>query len=105
MAQHGFRGGAGIFISKHFTKQNLTSIEPDSIIMSDNPSIPLPTEDFSLAEFIKIESIFVRHRNILMVRGQFTPIYTDYYIHLMEQNLRHKEELDQKLKDLMALLG
>jgi molecular chaperone Hsp33 len=72
--------------------------------MSDTPSMPEPTEDFSVAEFIKVESIFVRHRNILMVHAQFTPIYTDYYIHLMEQNLRHKEELDQKLKDLMALL-
>lgn len=72
--------------------------------MSDTPSIPEPSEDFSLAEFIKVESIFIRHKNVLMVRAQFTPIYTDYYLHLMEQNLRHKEELDQKLKDLMALL-
>lgn len=57
-----------------------------------------------VAEFTKIESIFVRHRNALMVRGQFTPIFTDYYLHLMEHKLRHKEELDSRLKDLMALL-
>lgn len=54
-------------------------------------------------EFTKVESIFVRYRNVLMVRAQFTPIYTDYYLHLMEQKLRHKEELDQQLKDMLAL--
>ncbi len=64
-----------------------------------------PEEDHNIGEFTKVESIFVRHRNVLMVRGQFTPIYTDYYIHLMEQKLRHKEGLDQKLKDLMSLLA
>ena len=35
-------------------------------------------------EYTKIESIFVRHRNALVLRGQFTPIYTDYYLHLMQ---------------------
>ncbi len=34
-------------------------------------------------DFTTIESIFVRHRNALLLRGQFTPIYTDYYLHLM----------------------
>ena len=34
-------------------------------------------------DFTKIESIFVRHRNCLLLRGQFTDIYTDHYLHLM----------------------
>ncbi len=77
--------------------------------MSDTPpSTPEQPENqpenLSVEEFTKVESIFVRHRNVLLVRAQFTPIYTDYYLHLMEQKLRHKEELDQKLKDLMAVL-
>ena len=55
-------------------------------------------------EFTKIESIFVRNRNALMVRGQFTPIYTDYYLHLMENNLRHKEQLDTIIKEKLAFL-
>lgn len=55
-------------------------------------------------EFTKVESTFVRHRNVLMVRAQFTSIYTDYYVHLMDQKVRHKADLDQKLKDLMAVL-
>jgi molecular chaperone Hsp33 len=58
----------------------------------------------SVAEFTKIESIFVRHRNALLVRGQFTPMFTDYYLHLMEHRLRTPGELDQMLKDTLAML-
>lgn len=61
-----------------------------------------PAEQMMVEDFTKVESIFVRHRNVLMVRAQFTPIYTDYYLHLMEQKIRHKENLDGTLKDLMA---
>lgn len=59
----------------------------------------------TVEEFIKIESIFVRHRNALVIRGQFTPIYTDYYLHLMQHGIRHPEDLDQMLKDAMAMLA
>lgn len=55
-------------------------------------------------EFTKIDSIFVRHRNALLLRGQFTPIYTDYYLHLMQHGIRPPAELDQMLKDTLAML-
>lgn len=55
-------------------------------------------------EFTTIESVFVRERNALLVRGQFTPIYTDYYLHLMQHGIRHPEELDNMLKDQLAML-
>ncbi len=55
-------------------------------------------------EFTKIESIFVRHRNALLLRGQFTPIYTDYYLHLMQHGVHPPAELDQMLKDSLAML-
>lgn len=58
----------------------------------------------SVEEFTKIESIFVRHRNALLVRGQFTPIYTDYYLHLMQHGIRHQQELDQMLKDGLTMI-
>lgn len=58
-----------------------------------------PTEDFTT-----IESVFVRHRNALLLRGQFTPLYTDYYLHLMQHGIRHPAELDQMLKDAMTVL-
>lgn len=58
-----------------------------------------------VSEFTTIESIFVRHRNALLVRGQFTPIYTDYYLHLMQHSIRPPAELDQMLKDSLAMLA
>jgi molecular chaperone Hsp33 len=62
----------------------------------------MPTE--SVEEFTKIESVFVRKRNALLLRGQFTPIYTDYYLHLMQHGIRHAPDLDQMLKDALAML-
>jgi molecular chaperone Hsp33 len=59
----------------------------------------------SAEEFTTIESIFVRHRNALLLRGQFTPIYTDYYLHLMQHGVRPPGELDQMLKDTLAMLA
>lgn len=57
-----------------------------------------------VAEFTKLESIFVRERNCLLVRGDFSPIFTDYYLHLMDIGERHSEVLDTSLKDLLAVL-
>lgn len=54
--------------------------------------------------FTVVESVFVRHRNALVLRGQFTPIFTDYYLHLMQHGIRHPAELDQMLKDQLAML-
>ncbi|MBC8128349.1 MAG: Hsp33 family molecular chaperone HslO [Gloeobacteraceae cyanobacterium ES-bin-144] len=59
----------------------------------------------SAEEFTTIESIFVRHRNALILRGQFTSIYTDYYLHLMQHSIRHTVELDQMLKDSLTMLA
>jgi molecular chaperone Hsp33 len=53
-------------------------------------------------EFTRIESVFVRHRNVLLLRADFGAIYTGYYLHLMEQRLRNQARLDQLLKDMIA---
>ncbi len=55
-------------------------------------------------ESTTVESFFVRHRNVLMIRGSFAPIYTDYYLHLMQHGLRNPELLDTTLKDALAML-
>ena len=61
--------------------------------------------DFEAAEeTTSIESVFVRRRNILMLRGRLSPVYTDYYLHLMQHGLRNPDSLDETLKDLMAML-
>jgi molecular chaperone Hsp33 len=52
-----------------------------------------------------IQSVFVRHRNALLLRGQFTALYTDYYLHLMHHHIRHAPELDQMLKDTLAMMA
>ncbi|MBK1833481.1 Hsp33 family molecular chaperone HslO [Roseibacillus ishigakijimensis] len=52
----------------------------------------------------RVESIFVRHRNTLMVRANFCDIFTDHYLHLADQNLRYPPELDHKLKELYVAL-
>jgi molecular chaperone Hsp33 len=59
-----------------------------------------PAEDPTL-----VDSIFVRKRNALLLRGQFTPLYTDYYLHLMKHGIRHPAELDLMLKDSLAILA
>ncbi len=60
--------------------------------------------DQPLSEFTTVESIFVRHRNALLLRGQFTPVYCDYYLHYMQHGIRPPGEIDQMLKDSLAML-
>ena len=52
----------------------------------------------------RIESIFIRHRNVLMVRGNFTDIFTDHYLHLADQDLRYRPEIDHRLKELYVAI-
>lgn len=53
-------------------------------------------------EFTKVESIFVRHRNALLIRAQLTPIYTDHYLHMMENKIKPAQKLDEMLKDMLG---
>jgi molecular chaperone Hsp33 len=63
-----------------------------------------PEQIEGIEEYVRVESIYVRHRNVLAVRGHFPPLYTDYYLHLMQHGIRHPAELDQMLKDFLAAL-
>lgn len=56
----------------------------------------------AVEEYTTIESIFIRHRNCLMLRGKFTPIYTDYYLQLMQHGLQQPQKLDWIFKELIA---
>src|SRR6056297_1594322 len=55
-------------------------------------------------EPIEIRCYFVRERNALAVRGEFSSIYTDYYLHLMQHRIRYGEEQDNILKDGLAAM-
>lgn len=55
-------------------------------------------------EPIEVRCYFVRERNALAVRGEFSSIYTDYYLHLMQHQLRYDEGFDLLLKESLAAL-
>ena len=52
---------------------------------------------------IEVRSYFVRNRNALAVRAEFSQLFVDYYLHLMDNELRNEPEADKMLKD--ALVG
>lgn len=56
-------------------------------------------EDTSI---VPVRSFFVRNRNALLVRGHFSPLFMDYYLHLMQHGLRNDKEADEMIKDLLA---
>ena len=53
---------------------------------------------------VEIRSFFVRKRNALLVRGRMSPVYLDYYLHLMQHQLKNEDPADSMLKDLLAAL-
>lgn len=53
-------------------------------------------------EYVTIRSIFVRHRNCLVLQGHFSPLFTDYYLNLMQHGHRNEEPFDTMFKELLA---
>lgn len=51
---------------------------------------------------VEVRSYFVRKRNALLVRGRFSPLYLDYYLHLMQHQLKYEERADGMLKEALA---
>lgn len=45
---------------------------------------------------------FVRHRNAVIVRGDLGPLFTDYYLHLADNQLRYTPEQDAIFKNGLA---
>lgn len=62
----------------------------------------MPQAPESVAEFTTVESVFVRGRNCLLLRADFSPLFVDYYLHLMQHKLRNEETEDGVLKQLLA---
>ncbi len=54
---------------------------------------------------VEIRSYFVRGRNALVARGEFSPIYIDYYLHRADHDLVYSNEHDAMLKDALAALA
>lgn len=45
---------------------------------------------------------FIRHRNVLLVRGDLSPLFVDYYLHLADHQLKPEPAHDRLLKSLLA---
>ncbi len=54
---------------------------------------------------VELRSYFVRRRNCLLVRGRFTDLYMDYYLHLMQHGLQNDEPQDSMLKEALAAMA
>ncbi len=54
---------------------------------------------------VDVQSYYVRQRNALLVRAKFSPLYMDYYLHLMQHGIKHEKDLDDKLKTALAALA
>jgi molecular chaperone Hsp33 len=77
--------------------RTLTSYRLHAVEAEDTPS----NDPFST---IEIRSYFVRGRNALAVRGQFAPLYVDYYLHLSQHNLKLSQFQDGVMKDGLTAL-
>ncbi len=56
------------------------------------------------ASVTEVRTYFVRGRNALLARGDFEPLYIDYYLHLADYGLRYEGQSDQMFKEVLAAL-
>lgn len=53
---------------------------------------------------IEVRTYFVRGRNALVARAEFSPLYIDYYLHRADHDLVYENEHDAMLKEALAAL-
>jgi molecular chaperone Hsp33 len=53
---------------------------------------------------VQVSSLFVRGRNALAVRADFSPLYVDYYLHWLDQGISQQEPYDSLLKQALAAI-
>lgn len=63
------------------------------------------TQPAGVEEFSTVHSIFVRHRNCLMLQADCSPLFVDYYLHLMQHGLRNEPTEDSTVKQLLAFFA
>lgn len=62
----------------------------------------LPSDE---SEVLSIKSRFVRGRNLLFAKADFSQLFVDYYLHLKDNGLALAPELDQRFKIALALFS
>jgi molecular chaperone Hsp33 len=53
---------------------------------------------------LEVRSYFVRGRNALLVRADFSELYVDYYLHQGQHGYQHLPEHDGRLKEALAAM-
>ena len=66
------------------------------------PEQTQPDNSQFVTEYATVQSIFIRRRNCLLLRGDVTPLFVGYYLHLMQHGLHNAAEEDTLLKQLLA---
>ena len=61
-------------------------------------------EEQNEQEGMEVRSYFVRGRNALLVRGDFSELYLDYYLHQGQHGYQHQPGHDGRLKEALAAL-
>lgn len=56
------------------------------------------------ASTVEVRTYFVRGRNALLARADFSPLYIDYYLHRADHDLVYENEHDGMLKESLAAL-
>ncbi|HEX8280663.1 MAG TPA: Hsp33 family molecular chaperone HslO [Chthoniobacterales bacterium] len=64
----------------------------------------MDTEDRETAEGLEVRTYFVRERNALVARAEFSDLYVDYYLHQGQFGYHHAPEHDGMLKEALAAL-
>lgn len=66
------------------------------------PTQAQPDDSHFVEEYTTVHSIFVRQRNCLMLKADFSSLYVGYYLHLMQHGLRNAPVEDGVFKELLA---
>lgn len=66
------------------------------------PADAHPDDSRFVEEFTTVQSIFIRQRNCLLLKADFSSLYVGYYLHLMQHGLRNEPVEDNIFKELLA---
>ncbi len=56
------------------------------------------------AQGLEVRTYFVRERNALLARAEFSELYVDYYLHQGQHSYQHAPRHDEMLKEALAAL-
>ncbi|MDR0533284.1 MAG: Hsp33 family molecular chaperone HslO [Verrucomicrobiales bacterium] len=62
-----------------------------------------PTPE-AVPEGLEIRTYFVRHRNALLARAEFSELYVDYYLHLAANDIQYPGAQDRLFKETLSAL-